>query len=97
MIKLCNIYGKTVKCKEDPNISAFKAVNLILDYSAFNQVKKINVNTQKCKLEPGATFVQINRALSGYGFYVPYVVPLLNEKTDRISIDQAVQENRLCL
>jgi hypothetical protein len=45
MIKLCNLYGKTVKCKEDPNISAFKAVNLILDYSTFNQIKKINVNT----------------------------------------------------
>ena len=28
---------------------------------------------------------------------MPFVVPDLNEDTDGISVDQAVQENRLCL
>ncbi len=90
MVRLCNIYGKSMRCVTDPNISAFKAVNLLLDYTTFNQIKKINVNTQKCKLEPGATFLALNRALSTYGFYVPYVVPRLNEDSDRITLDQAV-------
>jgi FAD/FMN-containing dehydrogenase len=87
MVKLCNLYGKTLKCRNDPNVSAFKDVNLILDYSQFNQIKKINVNTQKCKLEPGATFESLNNALGVYGFYVPYVVPLLNENAAEISLD----------
>lgn len=97
VIKLCTQHRKTVRCQHDHNISAFKGINVLIDYTTFNQIKKINVNTQKCKMEPGATFAELNRALSLYGFYVPYVVPQLNEGAEVISVDQAVQENRLCL
>ncbi len=64
-----------VRCERDHNISAFKNINILIDYTQFGSIKKINVNTQKCKLEPGATFSALNRALKLYGFYVPYVVP----------------------
>lgn len=97
MIKLCNIYSTTIRCVNDHADSSFKGNNLYLDYSKFDRVKKININTQKCKLEPGATFSLLNQTLAGYGFYLPYVIPELNENTDFISVDQAVQENRLCL
>ena len=86
-----------VRSENDHNISAYKGINILIDYKQFDQIKKINVNTQKCKLEPGATFMALNKALAMYGFYVPYVVPQLNEDSDGIQIDQAVQENRLCI
>ena len=35
--------------------------------------------------------------MSPYHFYVPYVIPDLNQKVEEIQIDQAVQENRLCI
>ena len=90
MVKLCNQYNKTIRCVNDHNDSAFKGINLYLDYSTFDKVKKINVNTQKCVLEPGATFSQLNQTLKGFSFYLPYVIPELNESTDSISVDQAV-------
>ena len=45
MVKLCNQYNKTIRCVNDHNDSAFKGINLYLDYSTFDKVKKINVNT----------------------------------------------------
>jgi FAD/FMN-containing dehydrogenase len=97
VIKLCNMYGKSIRCVNDQAISAYKGINIHVDYTKFNQIKKININTQKCKLEPGATFSDLNSTLSSYGFYLPYVIPGLNESADSIQVDQAVQENRLCL
>ena len=87
VIKLCNQYAKTVRSDKDHAISAFKGINILVDYTVFDQIKKINVNTQKCKLEPGATFSALNNALSTYGFYVPFVVPGLNESADSIQVD----------
>lgn len=87
LIKLCNQYGKTIRCNNDHAISAFKAINVNIDYTQFSQIKKVNVNTQKCKLEPGATFSELNRLLAMQGFYVPFVVPDLNETAESISVD----------
>ncbi len=87
VIKLCNIHSKTIRCINDHAISAYKGINIHIDYSKFDRIKKININTQKCKLEPGATFSKLNQTLSGYGFYLPYVTPELNENTDLISVD----------
>ena len=91
VIKLCNTYAKSVRCSTDPNISAYKGINILLDMSEFDQIKKINMNTQKCKMEPGTTFSKLYRELLlPHGFYVPFVVPGLNEDVEKISIDQAV-------
>ena len=84
VIKLCNQHRMAVRSENDHNISAFKGINILIDYSQFDQIKKINVSTQKCKLEPGATFTALNRALALQGFYVPFVVPQLNEDSDTI-------------
>ena len=61
VIKLCNHFRKSVRSCNDHFDSAYKHINILLDYTAFNQIKKINLNTQRCKMEPGTTFVGLNR------------------------------------
>ena len=61
VIKLCNLYGKSVRSVNDNAISAYKGINILLDYSEFNHLKKINIKTQKVKLEPGLTFSELNK------------------------------------
>ncbi len=36
VIKLCNMYGKSIRCVNDNAISAFKGINIHIDYSQFN-------------------------------------------------------------
>jgi len=45
VIKLCNIYDKSVRSDNDHAISAYKGINILLDYTSFNQIRKININT----------------------------------------------------
>ena len=55
VIKLGNTYRKTVRSNNDHAISAYKDLNIYVDYSKFNQIKRVNLFDQKCKTEPGIT------------------------------------------
>jgi len=43
VIKLCNIYKKSVRSLNDHAISAYKGINILLDYTTFNQIKRVNI------------------------------------------------------
>ena len=45
VIKLCNQYYKSIRSSNDQAISAYKGINIHVDYSQFDQIKKINLNT----------------------------------------------------
>ncbi len=82
MIKLCNLYKKSVRSVNDHSISAYKGINILLDYSVFNQIKRVNIPDSKCKTEPGITLASMNQQLKAFDFYVPYITPDLNENAD---------------
>lgn len=84
MIKLCNVYKKSVRSINDHSISAYKGINILLDYSMFNQIKRVNIPDNKCKTEPGITLPALNQQLKPFDFYVPYIIPNLNENADDI-------------
>eukprot|EP00347_Sterkiella_histriomuscorum_P003082 403365660 len=94
---MCNIYKKSVRSQNDHAISAYKGINILLDYSNFDQIKRLNIPDSKCKTEPGITLDKLNSQLLPFNFYVPYITPGLNENPQEIQLDQAVQENRICL
>jgi hypothetical protein len=60
VIKLCNVYKKSVRSLNDHAISAYKGINILLDYTAFNQIKRVNIPDSKCKTEPGITLTSLN-------------------------------------
>lgn len=60
VIKLCNIYRKSVRSINDHSISAYKGISILLDYSIFNQIKRVNIPDSKCKSEPGITLASLN-------------------------------------
>jgi len=97
VLKLCNTYRKSLKSLNDHAVSAYKGINIYLDYNQFNQIKRVNMHDCKCKTEPGITLAELNTQLKIFNFYVPYITPGLNERADQIQLDQAVQENRICL
>ena len=55
-------------------------VNVWLDYSEFNVIKKVYPNKKQVKTDPGVTLTELNQALQPYGLYVPYVIPELSDK-----------------
>lgn len=84
VIKMCNIYRKSVKSLNDHAISAYKGINILLDYTVFDQIKRVNIPDSKCKTEPGITLVKLNHQLRPFDFYVPYIAPTLNENPSEI-------------
>jgi hypothetical protein len=60
VIKLCNTYRKSVRSLNDHAISAYKGINILLDYSMFNQIKRVNIPDSKCKTEPGIGIGSLN-------------------------------------
>ncbi len=43
VIKICNIYKKSVRSVNDHAISAYRGINILLDYTIFNQIKRVNI------------------------------------------------------
>lgn len=43
VLKVCNTYRKSVRSINDHAISAYKGINILLDYSMFNQIKRVNI------------------------------------------------------
>lgn len=84
VLKVCNTYRKSVRSHNDHAISAYKGINILLDYTMFNQIKRVNIPDSKCKTEPGITLATLNQQLKFFNFYVPYIMPGLNENVDDI-------------
>jgi FAD/FMN-containing dehydrogenase len=60
VIKMCNAHKKSVRSLNDHAISAYKGINILLDYSIFDQIKRLNIPDSKCKTEPGITLERLN-------------------------------------
>lgn len=72
-------------------------VQVWVDYTDFNIIKKVYPHKKQVKTDPGVTLTELNQELQPYGLYVPYVISELFDKDRSQQLDQVIQENRICL
>ena len=59
-MKVCNMFNKTLRSVNDHLYKTGHEVHLWIDYSEFNQLKKVYTDKVKCRTEPGITLYQLN-------------------------------------
>lgn len=80
VLKLCNKYKKSLRSVNDNLYNEGHPVNVWVDYTDFNVIKKVYPHKKQVNTDPGVTLSELNLALQPYGLYVPYVIPELFDK-----------------
>jgi FAD/FMN-containing dehydrogenase len=78
-MKLCNLFGKSLRSVNNHLYKEGHDVNMWIDYSQFKKLTKIYPHKNMCRTEPGITLDELNTQLKPYGMYVPYVIPELGD------------------
>lgn len=63
VLKLCNKYKKSLRCVNDNLYNEGHPVNVWVDYSDFNVIKKVYPGKKQVRTDPGATLTELNDAL----------------------------------
>jgi hypothetical protein len=59
-MKLCNLFNKSLRSVNNHLYKEGQDVNMWIDYSQLNKLKKIYPHKNMCRTEPGITLYELN-------------------------------------